>query len=259
MAGTALGIDLACRRWKDVGSALVAFDARRWIEVRPGAIAWPHAEELKPRALARTIDEFATANEVRAIALDGPQAWRDPAAAPRRGVGRSCEYATRTPGKTGTFGKSYPGTWLGWVGFCIEVFDELLAMGRARRVNEALIERIEAPEPPGYLVLECFPTSTWRASGLRSLPGHAKARGQEERWAGMLRGAFDLPEAASTRNHDDLQAVVAAVVAAAVIGGPAEAIASGEPCRACPAGQGWPAHRVEGFIYDARPKRSPLP
>ena len=36
----ALGIDLACRRWNDIGSALIAFDQQRFTKAVPDAITW---------------------------------------------------------------------------------------------------------------------------------------------------------------------------------------------------------------------------
>ncbi len=35
-----LGIDLACRSWADIGSALIAFDQQRFTKAVPDAITW---------------------------------------------------------------------------------------------------------------------------------------------------------------------------------------------------------------------------
>ena len=53
----------------------------------------------------------------------------------RKGVGRACEYATRTPGKTGTRGIAYPSTFLRWIRFSIEVFGIRLFRELVRRAN----------------------------------------------------------------------------------------------------------------------------
>lgn len=241
-----LGIDLACRSWKDIGSAVLAFDRQGFTTAMPDAVAWP-GENLTPSAVARAIDSFARAHQVSAVSIDGPQGWRDPAASSsRKGVGRACEYATRTPGKTGTTGVAYPSTFLHWIRFSIGVFAELLKYPDVALVNDAggtvpLRQR-------GYWLLECFPTSTWRTSGLEALPGHRKAPPKTvAEFAMRLVDAYSLPSGAITRNHDHLQAVVAALPAAGLLGGPAGAVARGEP-----------AHPedgalVEGLIWDAMP------
>lgn len=247
-----LGIDLACRSWKDIGSALLAFDRQGFTTALPDAVAWP-GEELTPPAVARAIDSFTRAHQVSAVSIDGPQGWRDPAASSsRKGVGRACEYATRTPGKTGTTGIAYPSTFLRWIRFSVEVFAELLKYPDVGLVNDTggtvpLRQR-------GYWLLECFPTSTWRTSGLEALPGHRKAPPKTvAEFAKRLVDAYSLPSGAITRNHDHLQAVVAALPAAGLLGGPAQAVARGEPARQADTAL------VEGLIWDAAPVDGALP
>lgn len=246
-----LGVDLASRTWSDVGTALVACTPSRFTRVVPGAIDWPDPKAApSPGALAAAIDAYARAHDVVAIALDGPHAWRDPRAADRPGVGRASEYAARTQGKTGVVGRAYPQTQHAWVRHAIEVFDALL-------VHDDVALAVDAPATPprgGYVVLECFPTSTWRAAGLRPLPGKARLR-DVQRDAGpyvrALVDAFGLPAFAPS-THDDLQAVVCALAAAAVAGGPARALRHGEPASSTTTGA---RHRIEGFIWDAAPVR----
>ena len=247
-----LGIDLACRDWSDIGSALIAFDRQRFTAAVPGAITWPTAD-LTPSAVAGAVDAFARAHDIAAISIDGPQGWRDPVATiGRKGVGRACEYATQAPGKTGTRGIAYPSTFLRWIQFSIEVFADLLD-----RPNVALRNEPSGDLPvhqAGYLLLECFPTSTWRTSGLTALPGHRRAPADVvEEFARRLVEVYSLPSSAITRNHDDLQAVVAALPAVGLFGGPARAQARGEPARSVD------GVLVEGFIWDAAPADGVLP
>ena len=241
-----LGIDLACRSWKDIGSALVAFNNKCFSDAVPGVMAWP-SESLEPAAVAHCIDGFARRHKVAAVSIDGPQAWRDPTtSASRPGVGRACEYETRTPGKTGTWGVAYPSTFLRWIQFSIGVFAELLSRPDVDLVNDDAGE-IE-PRPAGYWLIECFPTSTWRTSGLEALPGHRRAPPEVvKRFARRLVAAYGLPSSAETENHDDLQAVVSTLPAIGLLGGPARAYARGEPARAVD------SVLVEGIIWDAAP------
>ena len=248
----ALGIDLACRRWNDIGSALIAFDRQRFTEAVPGAITWP-TSDLTPSAVAGAIDAFARAHDIAAVSIDGPQGWRDPVApSGRKGVGRACEYATRTPGKTGTRGIAYPSTFLRWIQFSIEVFADLLD-----RPDVALLNEPSGDVPlrqPGYWLLECFPTSSWRTSGLSALPGHQRAPADiVEEFARRLVEVYSLPSSAITRNHDHLQAVVAALPAVGLLGGPARVHARGEAARLVD------GVLVEGLIWDAAPVDGTLP
>jgi len=205
--------------------------------------------------MALALDEFVVKNGISAVSLDGPQGWRDPNAGNRRGVGRWCEYEARTPGKTGEFRTTYPRNYLGWVSFSIDVFRELDALGRATLVNDPDLQA-ELPwlDAGRYYILECFPTSTWRASGLDPLPGHRRApQNVVQNYAGLLQGRYDLPAGAITNHHDNLQAIVAALPAAAVLGGPCQALGRGLARDVHPALQALPEHWVEGLIWDAAP------
>ena len=64
---------------------------------------------------------------------------------------------------------------------------------------------------------------------------------------------YSLPSSAITRNHDHLQAVVAALPAIGLLGGPARVHARGEAARLVD------GVLVEGFIWDAAPVDGTLP
>ncbi len=247
--GLALGLDLGSSAWTRNGSALVAWGAGRFTAVEPSAVRWP-ARPLTPVALADTVLSTARERGARAIAIDGPHAWRDPRR-PDAFVGRACERATRTPGKTGPPNVAVPRTWLGWTRFSIETFAALLEHADVTLAGDE-------GEGDGEIVLaECFPTSTWRAAGLAPLPGaarcdaatlHARAR---DLWA-----RFALPGAPpEALGHDDLQAVVAALVGAALSGGPCAPAVHGEPLRVLEGPGPLALRRVEGRIWDAVPAR----
>jgi hypothetical protein len=264
-----LGIDLASARWTFNGSALLHFAASTgtFTSVAPGAITWPSpGTPLTPQALADAVHTFAVREDVGAVALDGPQAWRNPdtpAHAP--GVGRRCEFACRTQGKTGVYPKAYPGTQFAWIDFCVRVFDALLARPGVRlagaptagpvilhaRASPVEHERLTPPASNGYVVLETFPTSTWRTSGLTPLPAKA-TRPDVQHHYDTLAVAFALP-AVQVSSHDDLQAIVAALAGVGAVGGPVKARPHGEACWTAEHASG--TRRVEGFIWDAMPGR----
>lgn len=241
-----LGIDLAMARWRSIGSALLEFDCHSKrvetvvADVLPGLPGPP-----SPTALAEAIDTIARRERCVAVALDGPQGWRDPATPENaRGVGRRCEWSSGTPGKTGGLGTTYPPNQR-WIGFSIEVFDALLAKADVRLVESVPVE----PPPTGYWVAECFPTVTWRSAGLVPLPSKRKRPHVADFARGFSR-AHGLPIDFDGLTHDNLQAIVAATCAMALVGGPAVPIAHGSPPRSANTPR---LHRVEGLIVDTVP------
>jgi len=245
MDGCVVGVDVATR-WRDTGSARLTFAQGRVVDVQTPAIRWPDGT-LTATGLADAIDAHARAHDVLAVALDGPQGWRDPATPiGTPGVGRRCERACATQGKVGPFGRMYPGTSLAWGKLCIATFDELLCKPGVELANG---EGIRASSG-GYLVMECSPTSAWRSSGLRPLPSKAK-RPATRPYAEVLAGAYGLPDLGAP-GHDDLQAIVAALVAMAVVGGPGRAIACGTPASSVSTPDAG-LLRVEGLIWNVEP------
>jgi hypothetical protein len=217
----------------------------------PAAITWP-AVALSPAAMAAAIDHHARAHDVRAIALDGPHAWRDPATPTTSpGVGRRGEYALRTQGKTGVRGTTYPRTQRGWTEFSIAVFAALLD-----RADVALAAPGVAPPRRGYVVLEAYPTAIWRAAGLAPLPAK-RARPDLADHAARLAAAFGLPAFAPT-SHDDLQAVVAALAAAGLADGRARAHGVAAARLDGHLGDHLGDHLIEGYVWDVVPPRRAL-
>ncbi len=251
MTFSVLGIDLALK-WADIGSAKLTFmpGGDTFESVAAPAIQWPSLS-LTPNALADAIDAYARHHGVRAVAIDGPQGWRAPDTPPGLpGVGRRCEYEANTPAKTAVYPDTYPANQVRWIEFSTDVFAALLRKRGVRLAegNETL------PEPgAGYLLLECFPTSLWRTANLNPLPGKATHIDLSP-FTGALCAAFGIPRF-RPRTHDDLQAVVAAVAAAAVVGGPAVPVPRGVPAIHCEVDEG--PVLLEGLIWDARPVGSP--
>ncbi len=164
------GVDLASASWSDNGSAVLTFTVggQTWNGIKIPALAWPDSQ-LTPAGMAKAIDDFALANGVAAVALDGSQGWRAPETPEGTpGVGRRCEWRCHTQGKTGIAGKTYPQTQCGWVTFCIDVFEELLSLGHTQLGDAA---GTLSPMAGRYWLLECFPTWTWKESGLERRTG----------------------------------------------------------------------------------------
>lgn len=250
-----LGIDLASRSWRDNGSAILSFTPTpdpSWKAVRYGVIDWP-AVELTPAAMADVIERAVTDYGLSAVSLDGPQGWREPNAEPRKGVGRVCEYQACCQGKTGEYGKTYPQTQFNWISFCIQVFAELRARGNASMANDAAVRRLDPLAGGRYWLLECFPTSTWRRSRLQKLPGKASVgtnRALIAAYEASLRERYEFNVGDAWQGtHDDLQAIVAALPAVGLLGGPCVAHPNGKSGRTVMV-NGVPCW-VEGLIWDS--------
>jgi hypothetical protein len=253
MKHSVLGIDMACS-WKSLGSAILQFSNCEFTNCETGVLN-SSGKICDPLSVATEINRIALSSGCSAVAIDGPHAWRDPYSN-RPFVGRLCEKETRTPGKTGTFNTSYPGTWLRWINFSIEVFDYLLSTPHCTLANDPTIQDAKPPKY-GYFLLECFPTSTWRSCGLAPLKGHRISRAEIIAHAEQLRTIYKLPKSCVINHHDHLQAIVSALPAAGLLGGPCTAVARGEQAKTCTV-QGYPNHLVEGLIWDAVPIDGPL-
>jgi hypothetical protein len=189
------------------------------------------------------------------------QGWRDPNN-PSKFVGRECERETRTPGKTATYGVSVPKTWIRWIRFSVEVFDHLLDSGYGLLANDPDLGTAVPLDPGQFHVAECYPTSTWRSAGLAPMPGHHISSDCIEQYLRNLQRRFALPDPTGVGghskgfSHDDVQALVSALPAAALAGGPCKTVPRGLPAKTITA-DGLPPHRVEGLIWDAVPTLVP--
>jgi len=136
------------------------------------------------------------------------------------------------------------------------VFEDLLQRPGVQLVNSVTSITLP-PLSGGYWLIESYPTSVWRTSGLAPLPGKSRATVPETQAA--LRAiastyGFVVETATSPPSHDDVQALVAALPAAALLGGPAVAIPRGVPAVVELDGS-----RSEGIIWDARPHVTSAP
>jgi hypothetical protein len=128
----------------------------------------------------------------------------------------------------------------------VDVFAKLLA-GPGVSLAEPAAARNASTS---YMVLECFPTSAWRSSGLVPLPAKGK-RPDLAPYLQSLTAAYRLPPT-SVSTHDDLQAVVAALTAVAAAGGPAVVDTKGVQGTVL-VGPDGSQRRIEGYIWDVKP------
>jgi hypothetical protein len=203
---TVLGIDLATRRYRDIGLVLVdeSSGALQVKLVRPGWSGTPTVT-----ALAGLVAELAQRQPLSVIAIDGPQAWK----AEGNGLvqARCCEKLLNTQAKTGLPGRAKPATALRFVEFAIAFFDALAALGWPRLADPAT-------NPAIPVAIEVWPTAAWRALGLRPLPAkRATAAADVADWLAQLQNRLPL-RLPATPTHDELQAILAGLVGLALVG-----------------------------------------
>ncbi len=201
-----LSVDLASRRWRDNGIALLALedDGVRVRLIAAESLGLRGTPEVEP--FADALNALAEREGVRLMLLDGPQGWRAERSALEHL--RVCEKETRCPGKTGLPGVVKPGTWRRMAEFSIALFDALDLRGWPRFSRDWAGERA---------AIESFPTHAWRMLGIPPIPGKSNA-GDLAPWHAALAalGVRGVPTSAS---HDELQGVVAGLAGIALLRG----------------------------------------
>jgi hypothetical protein len=204
-----LSVDLASRRWRDNGIALLAphGDGATVRLISPPALGLSGTPRAEP--FADALHGLAEREGVRLILLDGPQGWRAEQSALVHL--RHCEKETRCPGKTGLPGIVKPATWQRMAEFSIAIFDALDARGWPRFTRAWRGERA---------AIESFPTHAWRMLGVPPIPGKASA-GALDAWHTAF-GALGVRGVPREASHDELQSVVAGLAGLALLLGGVE-------------------------------------
>lgn len=200
-----LSIDLASQRYKDFGFA--------FLESGSSKPEFPKADELglsdppDARALADALERYCQERSAGVLLLDGPQGWRYPAS-PIEHM-RLSERVFNTPGKTGAPGNAKPSTYLTYIQFSIDVFEELRT-----EHGWSLLTHDWPITSASRWVVETFPSAAWSLLGLERLPSRAK-RAQINHAATELARVtgFELPAKLS---HHELQAAVVLAVGRAI-------------------------------------------
>jgi hypothetical protein len=227
-----LSIDLATRRWSDLG--IVALErarsaqAARPLAAGPGLplkpffapprefdlaespivceiIAWNEAG-LEPgpidaEILAGRLNHLCGVRGIRVMMLDGPQAWKSRSNGLEHA--RVSERQLNTAAKTGLPGVVKPKTYRPFAEFCVDVYDALCRRGWSR-----LATREQPGAPQERVLVESYPFAAWKSLGLKPLPSKRRARVSDLAEAfGALRTLIPLT-VNRPPNHDQLQAIV---------------------------------------------------
>lgn len=207
MQPSVLAVDLASKKYKDIGFALLPVGAVEVIFLKAeelGLSGKPFASDLAP-----ALNQFCLDHDVKVLILDGPQGWKSP----HTGIEhmRIGERVLNTPAKTGVIGHVKPGSALRYVAFSINLFHSL-------RVDfgwSLLTRNWHTAKRKRWLV-EGFPTSAWKTLGLSSLPAKSRTKRKElNQWADDFKIVSGL-HLGSDLTHDDLQAAVLLPAAIAI-------------------------------------------
>ncbi len=223
-----LSVDLAYRRWSDLG--IVVLDRARPpqtpnrmeagpdlplkpvlippSEPQPGGcpidceiIPWSDAGPVNADTLAGRLNHLCGVRGIRVIMLDGPQAWQSRSNGLEHA--RVSEWQLNTPAKTGLPGMVKPLTYRPFAEFCLDVYDALAHRGWRR------LETCDQPgSPQGRILVESYPFAAWKSLGIKPLPVKRRSKVIDLAEAySALRALFPI-SANRPPNHDQLQAIV---------------------------------------------------
>ena len=225
-----LSVDLACRRWSDLGvvvlnrvrrespasdaepNAVVACEIIPFVDsgvgpqgldpkIGRGRVDAGIGAGIDAEILAGRLNHLCAVRGICVLMLDGPQAWKS------RGNGlkhaRGCERQLNTAAKTGLPGIVKPITYRSFAEFCMDVYDALCRRGWRR------LETCDQPVlPPQRILVESYPYAAWKSLGLKPLAAKRRARVSDLAEAyGALRALVPFTTNRPP-NHDQLQAIV---------------------------------------------------
>ena len=225
-----LSIDLATRRWSDLG--IVVLERARpahslnplglgiGLPLKPlfasGAdlpqgpivceiLLWNDAGPVEPEILAGRLNHLCAVRGIRTMMLDGPQAWKSDTNGLEHS--RVSERQLNTAAKTGLPGMVKPLTYRPFAEFCLDVYEALCRRGWRR-----LATRDQPGNPQDQnqerVLVESYPYAAWKSLGIKPLPSKRRARVSDLAEAfGALRALIPMT-VDRPPNHDQLQAIV---------------------------------------------------
>jgi hypothetical protein len=216
-----LSVDLAYRRWSDLGIVILdrvpsqtpgpmpaahsparGLQAPSTIECRilPSSADGLPLGPIDAGILAGRLNHLCAANNIRVLMLDGPQAWKSSSNGLQHA--RLSERVLNTAAKTGLPGLVKPSTYRTFAEFCIDVYDALARRGWQRLNASSGIASQQR------VLVESYPYAAWRSLGIVPLP--AKRRAQVSDLARAYADLRSIVPFTTNRppNHDQLQAIV---------------------------------------------------
>jgi hypothetical protein len=199
-----MSVDLAFRRWTDLGLAVLE-RAEPDAPVQCEILTWDDGGNgpgpVPADVLAGRLNHFCNIRDIRVLMIDGPQAWKSR----HNGLphARTSERLLNTAAKTGLPGMVKPITYRGFAEFCVDVYDALCRRGW---------RRLDTASAPGAghdrILVESYPCAAWKALGLKSLPSKRRARMSDLAESFAALNAVVPLKVNRPPNHDQLQAIV---------------------------------------------------
>jgi hypothetical protein len=170
-------------------------------KLSPFALDPETAIPVDAEVLAGQLNHLANVRGIRAIVLNGPQAWKS--GANGLNYARVSERQLNTSAKTGLPGVVMPRSYLAFAEFCMDVYD-----GLCRRGWQRLSTQGEVTVSEDRVLIESCPHAAWKSLGLKPLCSKRRARVSDlaEAYAALnhlVPLTCDRPP-----NHDQLQAIV---------------------------------------------------
>lgn len=221
-----LSIDLACRRWSDLG--IVILDRIKAPSLAPTEIVGPlgTSERVPPcvsceiiswdgsdldedqrrgpvpaEILAGRLSHLCAKRDIRILMLDGPQAWKSE----KNGLlhARTSERQLNTAAKTGLPGIVKPATYRTFAEFCVDLYDAMCRRGWRR-----LATREQPNAAPERLLVESYPHAAWRSLGIKPLVSKRRAKISDLAEAFAALQCVVPLTVNRPPNHDQMQAIV---------------------------------------------------
>jgi hypothetical protein len=199
-----LSVDLATRRWSDLGLVVLermcAPDSDEGL-IRCEIVLWNEVGPVSAETLAGRLNHLCGVRGIRVMMLDGPQAWKSGSNGLEHA--RVSERQLNTAAKTGLPGMVKPRTYRPFAEFCVDIYDALCRRGWRR-----LATREQPGSPQERILVESYPYAAWKSLGLNPLPSKRRARVSDLAEAfGALRALIPFT-VNRPPNHDQLQAIV---------------------------------------------------
>jgi uncharacterized protein DUF429 len=209
-----LSVDLAYRRWSDLGivvlnrqlaSSSQQAEAPIACEIIPSLVSADNRGQVDANILAGHLNHLCNLRGINVIMLDGPQAWKSSANGLEHS--RVSERQLNTSAKTGLPGMVKPITYRPFAEFCLDVYDALCRRGW-RRLDTLAQPLAQPSTQPQRVLVESYPHAAWKSLGLKPLPSKRRARVSDLAEAyGALRALIPFTTNRPP-NHDQLQAIV---------------------------------------------------
>ena len=244
-----LSVDLACRRWSDLGivildrgssgkpkpapdwklnensdlgSASNPILAATSTTVRceivlldpPGLDAELDRAPIDANVLAGRLNHLCGLRDIRILMLDGPQAWKSSSNGLEHA--RASERQLNTAAKTGLPGMVKPATYRPFAEFCIDVYEALCRRGWRRLTTRDNAGQTHLHGPQERILVESYPKAAWKSLGLTPLPSKRRARVSDLADAYAALNVLIPVTTNRPPNHDQLQAIVSGMAGLAL-------------------------------------------